>query len=260
MIEMVYAIPNEATEEGEVVNHPVGLGLFSTSVYDMDANLLGCVSYYGSSDEFDGAFRAARTFGLMTFLSITIALLCVLVVTLFLEPRSMKAKLWKVARFLFFAAFLSELLTFMAFGRDLCSRSDMRCKMGTASILTLLNLFILWIQCALIYAVPPPKSPIFRLRKDRYLERNDEECANFEVLSNEPRPSQKQAKRIGRGDDAGRLSDSDLESECGTQAQSIVMEGIECVAADHLRREEERNKWQKLLNKYYRFGKKRSTR
>ena len=103
MIEMINAITNETTSDTEeqVVDHPVGLGLFSTSVYDMDANLLGCVSYYGTSDEFDGAFRAARTFGLMTFLSISIALVCVLLVTLFIEPRSIKAKLWKVARFLF---------------------------------------------------------------------------------------------------------------------------------------------------------------
>ena len=264
MIEMENVIVSESAAETagdeDVVDHPVGLGLFSTSVYDMDANLLGCVSYYGTSDEFDGAFRAARTFGLIAALSTSITLICVLLVTLFIESRPLKVNLWSVARFLSFTAFLCELLTFMAFARDLCSRSDMECHAGPASILTMLNLFLLCTQSALIYALPPAKSPLFFLRSDINMDGvpagESQKSANYEVLSMQKVSAKKQPSAPRDVDDLGG---SDLESECGTQTHSMIMEGIECVAADHLRRDKT-SRWQKIVEKYYEIGRKRSTR
>jgi hypothetical protein len=236
----------------ETVDHPVGLGLFSTSVYDMDTNLLGCVSYYGTNDEFDGAFRAARTFGLMATLATSVVLICVLSVTLFVESRNQKVNLWSVARFLSFTAFLCQLLTFLAFGRDLCSRSDMECHAGPATVLTATDLFLLCFQSALIYAVPPIKSPLFLRRKDTSLVAGDDDPqneANFEVLSKFSR-SKKQIDDDIFGD---------LESDIGTETPSMIMEGIECVAADHLQRNK-KSFWDELVDHYFAIGRKRSTR
>jgi len=174
----------------QVVGHPLGVGLFSTTVYDLESNMLGCVSYYGSSDEFDGAFHAARAFGLLTAMATTLAVICVSLVTLFWQETThhhhqttvtvsneaegieatsrfinVRDKLWSTARFLFFSAFLCQLLTFLAFGRELCHRTDTLCHAGPASVLSMFNLFFLCLQSALIYVVPPVAVPLFLFQR-----------------------------------------------------------------------------------------------
>jgi hypothetical protein len=243
------------------VDHPVGLGLFSTSVYDLDANLLGCVSYY-SRDEFDGAFRAARSFGMVSTVSTTIALICVTLVTLFIEPLHLKVDLWSVARLLFFTAFLCQLLTFLAFARELCNRSDMQCDTGPASNLSMFNLLLLCFQSALIYVVPPVPKPLFfrRVRKPMsFIEmaHNDEDRPqNIQAVPDKPSSVHKLRPALDDDQPDDEVSvKNDLESDNGScqQQQGVVMEGIECVAEDHLRRGPE-GPCDRLAQIYYAIG------
>ena len=270
-------------------DHPIGVGLYSTSVYDLNANLLGCVSYYGTTDQFDGSFRAARAFGMMGALATTLGLIFVSLVTLFIEHITIKYSLWQMSRWLFFAAFICQLLTFLAFGRNICNRIDRECKPGPAAELSVFNLFLLCIQSALIYVVPAPNMPLFLLQKEKPMSiieigndgfeindkhqssarKNQQQESNIrmENLSIEKSSSSISSQQQQQSpDDNSKNADlwrtgSDLESDDGNgnqeglpQPVSIVMEGIECVEADH-RRRHPKTKWQQFQEQYHKVGK-----
>lgn len=242
--------------------HPIGMGLYSTSVYDADANLLGCVSYYGTTDEFDGAFRAARIFSMVTVLCTTIALICVFLVTLFLNAQIPTTfQVWKSARFSCFASFVCQLLTFMAFGRKLCSSNE--CRPGPASILSIINLFLLAALSALIYVVPPVRTPLFVRSKQKPMS-----VIEVEKENNEQRKdlhdgvscisSKNKVDSLG-GNQACSGLESDNDEENDEDITPVIMEGIECVEADH-RRIYGKNWWRTLAEGYNDYGQKDSAR
>ena len=273
-----------------------GLGLFSTSIYDMDDNMLGCVAYGQGDAAMDGPLRAARAFGMMGTLSLSIALILVTLVQLFLEdsPASRDAgtgsvrnassktanailhlqrhrmTLWSVATCLFFGAFLCELMTFVVFGKSICNAEDITCRTGAASILSIGNLLLLPVLPALMYAVPPVATPLFLWNRNAagklgqssrtanpHIPSLEEIDFKFEILSIQP--SSALADSVYQG---GPVDLDELDDE---RDNVVVMEGIECVAKDHLnnptRRTTVRQTWhQQIVQKYFAMGRHPRTR
>ena len=282
-----------------------GLGLFSTSIYDMDDNLLGCVAYGKGDAAMDAPLRAARAFGMMGVLSISMAFVLTSSVQLFLEdtpcvsatdttslrntsPNALlflqghRKTLWSIATCLFFGGFLCELMTFIVFGKGICNADDMSCRTGGASILSILNLLLLPVLSAVMYAVPPVATPLFLWRRDiidenllqctstkllsPYLEEGD---AKFEILSIQPASVVGESKYRGGPVDVDELEEYhvgpvDLDKLDEEIDNAVVMEGIECVAKDHLGkhpRQSTKPSWyQQIIQTYFAMGRHPRTR
>jgi len=222
------------------VSSSLGIGLFSTSIYDDDAYFLGCVSYWNNNN-FDGPFRAARAFGMLAGLATTITFVTTMVLYLVVQAPSTnvwKQRAWAVTKGLFFGAFLCELLTFVAFARDVCNNAETACRIGAASGLGILNLVLLLGQSAVVYILPTPDTPVLVLQVE-----DDHRSENAQPLS-------------GNKDNRNIISGAEEKHpEVEKEQQSAVGEGMKNLAEDRCRRQQPHlTIWQAVVRRYHSVG------
>ena len=109
--------------------------------------------------EFDAAFKAARAFGAITTLLLTSAL--VLSVAQLFCHTAMRHRIWYSFRLFLPAITVSQLITFSAFGSNIC-RDRAECRAGGTGIAVILNVFLLVTLSLLVYRVAPPAHPVFQ--------------------------------------------------------------------------------------------------
>jgi len=170
-------------------------GLFNIPVYENDEpgehNFKGCVPY-PSSTLFSREMNTARGFSVILMLIMTCVLLSLISVQCFVSERKYNSLLFNATRSMIICALVSQLLVFIAFGDDeFCSSSkitekvnhkdnahdgvepgmimqietSMKCVPGAAGIIAIFNAFIQIFMFVLICLVPPPKNPVFIVRR-----------------------------------------------------------------------------------------------
>jgi hypothetical protein len=147
-----------------------GIGLYTRASYNVD-DMIGCLAYPDSvSVDFDATFQAARAFGAITALLMTIVLLLCLV-QLFTHVGSGKA--WYVTRALLPSAVICQILVFLAYRTDMCTSSPefIECIPGGAGIIVIINVILMAGLSIFAFVMPPPSSSIFAIYREHM---NDE--------------------------------------------------------------------------------------
>lgn len=151
--------------------NPHQLGLFNMAVFDEGGNPYGCVPQHGDDRFRDGAFGAARAFGVMTVMLEIVLFLFTTWVLLVMRP-DWAVQGWKILQCLYMLALFCQLLMFSTFGSSVCNvveedtfGSDQPipsdCGPGTASVLAALNVIVLIGIELLVCMVPAPIHPYF---------------------------------------------------------------------------------------------------
>jgi hypothetical protein len=145
---------------GGGTNDYTGIGLYTRASYNVD-EMIGCLAYPDSvSNSFDTTFQAARAFGVVTALLMTIVLLLSLI-RLFTHVGSEKT--WCVTRALLPLAVACQLLVFLVYRTDMCTSSPefIECIPGGAGIIVIINIILLVGLSIFTLLMPPPSNPIF---------------------------------------------------------------------------------------------------
>lgn len=138
------------------------VGIFRRASYGIDGTRLGCVSY----EETDSMLQTARLFGTLTPM-LTGGSLLLVGASLCFRPKS-SSLLWKMAFGLTFFAILSQMLTFLALGMEMCTLND--CRLTGVGALGVFSILVLLVLSTLLYIEPTPTQPWLLVWSDRYLE------------------------------------------------------------------------------------------
>jgi len=150
------------SRQGEALTSSVffGKGLFSQAINDINGDFLGCVAFSAQTvSEFDTAFRTGRAFGAITTLLLT-TVLVLATVQLFCHT-AMRLRIWYSFRIFLPVITISQLITFTAFGSNIC-HGVAECRPGGTGIAVILNVFLLLALTTLVCLVSPPMRPVFQ--------------------------------------------------------------------------------------------------
>ena len=168
------------------------LGLYTRAFY-MDGkgkHGAGCIAYNSRKDagkEFDNVFQAARVFGAVAALLMSIVL--VLTMAQCLSKLCCRLEMWLFLRSLLPFAALSQALTMLVFSSDLCSRTTfgpptalsleerdaentesnvLKCVPGAIGYTVMVNVVLILSQSLICCWLPPPSNPIFARFRDEF--------------------------------------------------------------------------------------------
>jgi hypothetical protein len=151
--------------------NPPQLGMFSMAVFDESGKAFGCVPQNGDERFKDGAFGAARAFGVIGAMLQTLVFLVTAWILFVMRP-DWAVQSWKMLQCLFVVALFCQLLMFSAFGSSVCEVSKEQtfgsdqpiqsdCSAGAASMLAAVNVVLLIGLTVLVCMVPAPIHPYF---------------------------------------------------------------------------------------------------
>lgn len=135
-------------------------GLFREAFYDNVHSYRGCLSYADSA-EWSGSFKAARAFGVLTAISMTLAVIMVTFLILFATDHDLRQLLLLLLRIILPFALFSHLMIFTVFSVDECQIDGIKCPPGPVGIVAILNIAVLLTPTFLVFLTPPPTHSIF---------------------------------------------------------------------------------------------------
>jgi hypothetical protein len=136
-----------------------GMGIFSRAVYQ-EGEMLGCLAYQDEAKgDFSFGFKVSRVAGTIAAFLMTAVLLCGV---LQLFTTIAKELGWLFIRTMVSVSLVFQLLTFVAFRSEICTKSDViECSIGGAGKMAIFNSILLLGFVILSCILPPPANPVF---------------------------------------------------------------------------------------------------
>ncbi|KAL7578870.1 hypothetical protein ACA910_006845 [Epithemia clementina (nom. ined.)] len=169
---------------GAVKSHlTLGLGLYTRAFYlSPQPDMMGCIAYSASAkdNDFDHFFQAARVFGAVTALLMSVVVVACLAQCF--TRIGCRMEVWLFVRSLLPFAAVSQALTHLVYSSDLCTTrtpvtvphsssssssetgdedDDVRCIPGAMGYAILFNVLLIAVLSLLCCWLPPPSNPIF---------------------------------------------------------------------------------------------------